>query len=64
MKPRVAALSILRGLFLSCEGEEWIGPRLFDVWGLPKKKKLKTANSAEREYICKTAEEIYEKLKQ
>ena len=64
MKPKVAALSIVRGLFLSCEGEEWIGPRIFDVWGLPKKKKLKTANIGERDYIYKTAEEIYKGLKQ
>ena len=64
MKPKVAALSIICGIFLSTEKDEWIGPRIFDVWGLPKKKKLKTANASERDYIYKTAEEIYKELKQ
>jgi len=42
MKPRKAALSILRGVFLKTEYHTWIGPRLFDVWPLPKKKKPRT----------------------
>ena len=62
MKPRRAALSILRGMFLETESYTWIGPRLFDVWGLPKKKALKTADEAEREKIRDIAEELYKKL--
>ena len=40
MKPRRAALSILYGLFADVPSGSWIGPRLFDVWGLPRVKKL------------------------
>ena len=42
MPPRRAALSVLRGVFESTAYGEWIGPRLFDVWGLPRKRKLRT----------------------
>jgi len=62
MKPRLACLSILRGVFDYCEGCEWIGPALFDVWGMPKKKKLRTASEEERLYISTKAEEIYKAL--
>jgi len=41
MSPSRAALSILAGAFVDCKENEWIGPRFFDVWGLPKKKKFK-----------------------
>ena len=59
MKPKKACLSILRGVFDHCEGCEWIGPRIFDVWGMPKKKKLCTASEMEISYISQKAEEIY-----
>ncbi len=62
MKPKKASLSILRGVFEKCEYSEWIGPRLFSVWGLPKKKKLKTADSHEIAAIAKIAEEIHSEL--
>lgn len=62
MKPKKAVLSILKGVFEPCENYEWIGPRLFDVWGLPKKKKLNTASKKEIEFIQSTAERIYTEL--
>ena len=64
MKPKKAALSILKGVFESCGYHEWIGPKLFDVWGLPNKKRLKTCSTTESEEIGKIAEEIYKKLRQ
>ena len=60
MKPRRACLSILQGLTQDCGRNEWIGPRWFDVWGLPKKRVLKTCGEKEAEWICQTAEEVYE----
>ena len=63
MKPRKAALPILYGLFADVPSDSWIGPRLFNVWGLPRVKKLRTAGSEEKGQIIKTAENIYEKIK-
>lgn len=60
MKPRRACLSILKGLAEDCGRNEWIGPRWFDVWGLPGKRVLKTCKANEAAWICQTAEEIYE----
>ena len=60
MPARRAALSVLSAIFTDCHAGEWIGPRLFDVWGLPRKKPLRTAKPAEAEKITQVAEKIYE----
>ncbi len=63
MKPKKASLCLLRGAFEDCGLNEWIGPRVFNVWGLPKKQHLKTCSVDERNLIAKTAEKIYEEIK-
>ena len=62
MKPAKASLCILKGVFERTKEGEWIGPRLFDVWGLPKKKRLHTAKEAEIKEIYQNAERIYAAL--
>lgn len=62
MKPRKAALCIVKGAFDSTAVNEWIGPGIFNVWGLPKKQILKTCKEDERERIAKNTEEIYKKM--
>ena len=62
MKPRRAALSILRGLFEPTPENEWIGPRVFNVWGLPKRKKLSACRADEADKIRDVAEKIYAEL--
>ena len=58
MNPKKASLSILRGLFEDTEKNEWIGPRFFGVWGIPKKRILTTCSDGEAQRICNTAKEI------
>ncbi len=62
-KPRVACLSVLRGVFEDTHGLEWIGPSVFDVWGRPKKKKLRSVSesSCELEYFSKWNRECAER---
>jgi short-subunit dehydrogenase len=62
MKPRLAALSIIEGLFNKTEPYSWIGPRVFNIWGKPSKKTLKTAGICEIERIYDACEEIYSKM--
>lgn len=62
MKPKKACLSTLRGVFAPTEYGTWWGPRLFGIWGMPKKRKLNTATQAERTAIFSRAEEIYQHL--
>ncbi len=64
MRPKKAALCLLQGLFWHCEHTEWVGPRLFNIWGLPRKRVLKTATKTEREEITLRAEQIYKTLTQ
>ena len=64
MKPKKAALSILRGVFEDTSYCEWIGPRVFGVWGKPKKKKLCTCGEDEREKIAEISENIFNRLKE
>jgi hypothetical protein len=63
IKPRIAALSVLKGLFEATEYHTWIGPRIFDIWGLPIKKSLKTCPQIESAQIAKIAETVYETCK-
>lgn len=63
MKPKYACLSIIRGIFENTSNFEWIGPKFFDIWGIPKRTRLKTCTKQEAEFIQKTADEIYNKLK-
>ncbi len=62
MRPRKACLSILCGLFAPCKENEWIGPRIFDVWGLPRRSTLRSCDVDETETIRARADEIYQKL--
>ena len=61
MHPRLACLSVLKGLFTDCKPNEWIGPWFFDIWGRPSKKPLRTATSQESAKIARIADEIYNK---
>ncbi len=63
MSPRKACLCILRGVFEPCGYHEWIGPWLFDIWGLPKKRTLHTVSAEESRQIGALAENIYKHLK-
>lgn len=61
MNVKKATISILAGAFWCCGGGEWITPRFFDIWGLPKCGKLKFSDEESRR-IIKTADDIYRKL--
>lgn len=62
MKPKKAALSLLKGVFEPTPYHEWIGPRLFDIWGLPRRKKLGTCSKSESEKIAFIADDVYNSL--
>lgn len=58
-----ASLSVLRGAFESTDRCEWIGPRIFDVWGMPKKRRLSSCCEAEIEIISRRADKIYNEMR-
>ncbi|MBO5105510.1 MAG: SDR family NAD(P)-dependent oxidoreductase [Clostridia bacterium] len=62
MKPKKAVLSVLKGVFENTNYHSWIGPKLFNIWGLPKTIPLKTCSKKESEQILIEAEEIYNKI--
>jgi NAD(P)-dependent dehydrogenase (short-subunit alcohol dehydrogenase family) len=62
MKPKKAALSIVKGLFEASDYRTWIGPQLFDVWGRPSVKHLRTATDEEIARIDCMARKIYQDL--
>ena len=63
IKPKKAALNLIYGLFNGTKSNEWIGPRIFNVWGLPKSKKLNTCDTKEANKICELTENIFTNLK-
>ena len=64
MSPGLACLSILRGVFENCGKYEWIGPKWFDLWGAPARRRLTTCSPEESRWIFETAEEIYQRMKE
>lgn len=62
MKPKKASLCAISGIFKDAGYKEWIGPRLFNVWGMPTVKKLTGCSSEESRRIFESAEEIYNKI--
>lgn len=63
MSPKKAALCIIYGIFNGTENNKWIGPRVFNVWGLPKKKRLNSCDNCEAKQICEISEKIYYDIK-
>ena len=62
MSPERAAISVLSGVFQNTDYHEWIGPRLFDIWGLPSLKKLRTVTDEESRMIGERAEKMWREL--
>ncbi len=62
MSTKKAALSVLNGLFDNTVTGEWIGPKLFNIWGLPRKKALKTFTYYELMRANDLTEEIFNNL--
>ena len=60
--PKNASLHIIAGIFKDTNYHQWIGPKIFTVWGKPKLSKLKTCSKQESEKIFKISEKIYSKL--
>jgi len=56
MPPRKAALSLLAGCFTHTGWGEWIGPRVFRVWGYPGRETLHTISAEEAADIARDAE--------
>ena len=63
MRAEKAALSIVKGIFEPTEYHTWHGPRLFNVWGLPRKQRLTTCSVCESRRIDAISERIYRDIK-
>ena len=62
MSPAKACLSVLWGIFCDSGEYEWIGPRLLNIWGMPKKQRLNTAKQTEIAEIRRISADILEKI--
>ena len=62
MRPDIASLSIINGLFDETKPYTWIGPYLFNIWGKPRLQKIKKADDYEIKFIYETAEKIYKNI--
>lgn len=50
--PKKASLSIIYGAFNKTDHFEWIGPKILNVWGFPKKSKIESCSMDEYKKIC------------
>lgn len=62
MKPRRAILSAVKGIFTETPYHTWIGPRVFDVWGLPTLRRLRSCSKEESRAIAERAEALLETM--
>lgn len=62
MPAKKAALCILEGLFQDTPPYRWIGPYLFNVWGAPRCKALRSASAREIGRIDATARALYDRI--
>ena len=62
MKPKKASLCAISGIFKDTGYKEWIGPRFFNIWGMPSVKKIKGCSSEESRHIFCSAEKIYNQI--
>lgn len=56
--PQNAVLNLIYGLNNQTPYHTWIGPKLFNIWGKPKIKKLKTCSPSESQQIYLLSEKI------
>lgn len=63
MKPKTACLGLLLGVFEPTGYREWIGPRLFDVWGLPSHRRLRTGSEDEIAAVAAQMDTLYQTMK-
>lgn len=61
-KPKKAVLSVLYGTNHYTKYHEWIGPKIFNVWGKPHKSLLKSCSEEENKNIYEIAENIYKEV--
>lgn len=61
--PKKATRSILYGTCHTPPAYNWIGPKIFNVWGNPHISKLKTCSTEESQKIYSIAENIYNNIK-
>ncbi|MBO5045591.1 MAG: SDR family NAD(P)-dependent oxidoreductase [Clostridia bacterium] len=57
LSPKKACLNVVRGVAEETGAHTWVGPRVFGIWGMPKKKRLSTCRKEGLEFVFKTAEE-------
>lgn len=60
--PKKAALNIIYGIFNGCDCNKWIGPSAFNIWGMPKIKKINTCQKQEAQQIFSISNRIYNEL--
>ncbi len=61
--PQKAALNIFYATQNIPQKNEWVGPRLFNIWSRPKVGKIKNLKSNEERFASSVAENYYEKMK-
>ena len=62
MKPKKAAKCIIEGVFDHTEHGTLIGPRIFNIWGKPKKMRFKAAFTEDSKKAVNIADKIIDKL--
>ncbi len=62
--PKKASQNIIKAMFVDASKNEpqWVGPQIFNIWGKPKLKDLKTSTNDEIEFVYSTAESLYKTI--
>lgn len=61
--PSKAGLNIVKAVFEDLNEGFWIGPKIFNIWGKPQIKTLKSCENLEKDKIFEIAERIFAEVK-
>ena len=62
LSAKKGSLSIVKAMFTSLGEGEWIGPRVFGVWGIPKVGKYGGRSGQETQALYLAAQKIQEEI--
>ena len=61
--PQMACLNIIKAIFDTTTQNQWIGPKVFNIWGKPAQKQFNTCTQQEKEELFNISQNLFNNIK-